>query len=301
MRYGSPAHALRITLCNMPCAANGCSHENALSMRRGCAVAVDEEILGRVHVAERAGVERAVRLARLAGTIRRRRRFRIRRLVAETAGRVDRAEQHLQEMQRAARVESVRMRRDAAHRVHRDRAADHFGVLAAVRVGPALRQADLLVERGFGELAREAADRVGGDAAGFRDRVGRVFVGEVAFGEELECGNRRAAVGQRVFADDERRDVGDRDSVDDTNHALHRRSQAGERAAHRARFRPRRARSIHRPPRPAHESPDDAHWCSARDSRDRSRSVRNSSWISAPASKPSVPGLIGTHSSAIAP
>ena len=32
---GSPAQALRITLCSMPCAANGCSHENALSMRRG--------------------------------------------------------------------------------------------------------------------------------------------------------------------------------------------------------------------------------------------------------------------------
>ena len=101
------------------------------------AVCVDEQILGRLHVAERRCVERAVRLARLAGTIAGRRRFRIRRLVAEAARRVDRAEQHLQEMQRAARVKAVRMRRDAAHRVHRDRAADHLRVLAAVRVGPA--------------------------------------------------------------------------------------------------------------------------------------------------------------------
>ena len=33
--YGSPAHALRITVCIMPCAASGYAHEYAWSMRRG--------------------------------------------------------------------------------------------------------------------------------------------------------------------------------------------------------------------------------------------------------------------------
>ena len=35
MRYGSPATALRITVCSMPCAASGYSQLNALSIRRG--------------------------------------------------------------------------------------------------------------------------------------------------------------------------------------------------------------------------------------------------------------------------
>ena len=35
MRYGSPRHALVMTLCIMPCTASGYSHENALSMRIG--------------------------------------------------------------------------------------------------------------------------------------------------------------------------------------------------------------------------------------------------------------------------
>ncbi len=33
--YGSPFHALVMTICIMPCAAIGASQENALSMRKG--------------------------------------------------------------------------------------------------------------------------------------------------------------------------------------------------------------------------------------------------------------------------
>jgi len=80
-------------------------------------------------------------------------------------------------------------------------------VLAAEGVGPALWQSDRLVECNVGELAREATDRFGGDAAGLGDGVGCVFVCEIAFGEKVERGDGGAAVGEFVFADDERFDV----------------------------------------------------------------------------------------------
>ena len=171
------------------------------------AVGVDQQVLGRVHETQRRGIERAVGLAGLAGAVRRRNGFRERRLVAERARGVDRAEQQLQQVQRAAGVEAVAVRADAAHRVHRDRAADHLGVLAAVRVGPRDRQRDGMVERGFGQFARDPADGVGGDPAAFADRVGRVLRVEVAFGDEVERRHRGAAIGQRDLADDRRRHV----------------------------------------------------------------------------------------------
>ena len=51
--YGSPRQALVMTLCIMPCTASGYSHENALSMRTGVAVVVDEQIVGLGGPAER--------------------------------------------------------------------------------------------------------------------------------------------------------------------------------------------------------------------------------------------------------
>ena len=99
------------------------------------------------------------------------------------------------------------MRSDAAHRVHRDRATDHLRVLAAVRVGPALRQRDCLVECGLGEFARESADRFGRYAARFGDAVRRVLVGHETLGEQLERRHHNAPVSERVFADDQGSDV----------------------------------------------------------------------------------------------
>ena len=60
--YGSPRHALVITLCIIPCTASGCSHENALSMRTGAPSSVDEQILGRARPAEHEPRERRVGL-----------------------------------------------------------------------------------------------------------------------------------------------------------------------------------------------------------------------------------------------
>ena len=65
-------------------------------------------------------------------------RLRIGRLVAEAAGAVDRADQHLQHVQRARRLEAVGMGGDAAHGMERDRPADEAFMPLAVHVGPRL-------------------------------------------------------------------------------------------------------------------------------------------------------------------
>ena len=96
------------------------------------------------------------------------------------------------------------MRADAAHRVHRYGPPDHLVVLAAVRVGPALRNADFLLERDVGKFGGDAPDRAGIDAALRCDGFRRVLVGEEVFGEQLERRYRLAAVRQRVLTDDQR-------------------------------------------------------------------------------------------------
>ena len=166
------------------------------------AVFVDDQVLGPVHETERAGIERAVGLARFRGTIRRRNRLRIRRLVAERTRRIDRAEQQLQQVQRAAGVEAVAVRADAAHRMHGHRAADHLRVLAAPAVGPGDGQREFRIERGFRQFARDAANGVGGDAAAFADRIRRVLRIEVAVRDELEDRTCFPSVRQHVLADD---------------------------------------------------------------------------------------------------
>ena len=171
-------------------------------MRRGLPSRVDDQVFWRMHETQRRGVEHAVGLARLAGPIRRRDRFGERRLVAERARRIHRAQQQLQQVQRAAGVEAVAVRADAAHRVHRHRAADASSACsrpyASVQaIGNVMR----VVESGFGQLARDAADGVGGNAATFADRIGRVLRIEIAFGDQMEYRHRAAAVGQGHLAD----------------------------------------------------------------------------------------------------
>ena len=123
---------------------------------------VDQEILRPSGEAERRAVERTIGVALLAARRRARRdRLGIGRFVAPGAGRIDRADQHLQHMDRAAAVEAVGMRRDAAHRVDRDGAAEHRLVTPPRRVGPGLLQHDRLVEGDFRDLGGDAADRLG--------------------------------------------------------------------------------------------------------------------------------------------
>ena len=122
------------------------------------AVVIHQQVFGPVDETERRRIELAVGVARLARPVGRRNRPRERRLVTKTARRIDRAQQQLQQVQRAAGVEAVAVRGDAAHRVHRHRPAGHLRVLAAVRVGPGDRQLQRIVERGRGQFAGDAAD-----------------------------------------------------------------------------------------------------------------------------------------------
>ena len=108
-------------------------------------------------------------------------RLRIGRLEAEAAGAIDRADQHLQHMQRARRLEPVGMGRQAAHGMERHRPADEALVALAVHVGPWLLDDDRLVEGDAGDLGRKAADGGGGDAGLGRDRFRRVFFGRGIF------------------------------------------------------------------------------------------------------------------------
>ncbi len=63
-------------------------------------------------------------------------RFRIGRLEAEAAGNFDRAKQDLQRVQGAGSLKAVRVRRNPAHRVERDRATLHGFVGFTAEIGP---------------------------------------------------------------------------------------------------------------------------------------------------------------------
>ena len=103
-------------------------------------------------------------------------------------------------MQRAAGVEAVGVRRDAAHRVHADRPADHLRVAPAEGIGPGLVEDQGLRERGLGELGRDPADGRGRDAGARGDRIGAVVRAEIALGQQMEHRPRLPAVGQRHLA-----------------------------------------------------------------------------------------------------
>ena len=128
-------------------------------------------------------------------------------------------EQHLQQMQRAAGLKTVGMRGDTAHRVHRNRAADHLVVRAAVHVGPADRQFDRLLERDLCHFQREAGDRLGRNAALCGHALGRIAIVEIAFGREAEDGLGTATVGKFGCRVQRRRDVG-QIAVDQLLHVL---------------------------------------------------------------------------------
>ncbi len=113
----------------------------------GAAFGVDQQVFGTQREAKRRSAKRRIRSAGAGGRPRLRRdRLGEGRLVAEPAGRVDGAQQHLQHMDCAAGMETVGMRRDAAHRMHRDRAADHLVMGAPGPVRPLHVQLDGLLE-----------------------------------------------------------------------------------------------------------------------------------------------------------
>ena len=183
-------------MCIRPWAASGASQEYALSMRCGVPSGIDQQVLRPHREAERhagSGVSGAV--GRPAGRLRPGGdRLREGRLVAEAAGQIDRAEQDLQQVQRAAGLEAVGMGRDAAHGVHRDRPADHLLVPAARPVGPRLVEHRSAARTRHGRARRRCGGCVAASTPqSLGDRVGRVFVVEEALGDELEGRDRRRA------------------------------------------------------------------------------------------------------------
>ena len=113
-------------------------------------------------------------------------RLRIRRLEAEAAGAVDRADQHLQQVQRARRLEAVGMGRDAAHGVKGHRPPDEAIMPLAVHVRPRLVDEDRLLEGDAGDLGGKPADGCGGNARLGGDGLRRILRIEIFFGQQLE-------------------------------------------------------------------------------------------------------------------
>ena len=203
-------------------------------------------------------------------------RLRIRRLEAEAAGHVDRAEQHLQEVERAAGLEAVGM----GARCRAWHASPPAGRSSSSCRRPASRsRADVssIV------CSKATCGELGGDARGSCRR---------------ECRSARATASGAVFSD--------RDSARRAAGTRHGAAAVGERVARRSaparcRGRDRRARPVghrasqhqrlavgvaqrtgrHRRAPGVLRSPAMAHWCSARDSRGRSCRPCSSSWISA--------------------
>ena len=252
---------------------------------------VDQQIFRAMREAERRSGQRLARLhfAGLAGGLGRRNRPRIRRLVAEAARRIDRAEQHLQKMQRAAGVEAVGMRRDAAHRVHRDRRPIIFSCRRPVLSvqGSAARSS---VERGCASSAR-----CGGWSAAAMPQLS-----PTASGAYSDRDSARRAAGRPARADGPSAACSRRSSA--RAHARIVRQCDGVRLrASQASGSPSSSRAN----RPSSAPPGS---CDHQPRRIRvahqivevDRPARSSSWISANTNSPSVPGRMPIHSSAIA-
>ncbi len=168
------------------------------------ALLIDQQILRPLREAERRTPERLAGADRARGLDRGRNRFRIRRLVAEGARCVDRAQEHLQEMQRATGVKAVRMRGDSAHRMNADRATDHLVVATARPVRPGLVDDDGLLERDMRELGGNALDRFGREPGLRGDNIGRIFRVKITLRDQSKGRNGAAAIGKRVFAGEAR-------------------------------------------------------------------------------------------------
>ena len=156
---------------------------------RRIAVLVDQQVFRAEREAEMRARERLVGAEMLRLAVRARMRLErlgIRRLVAEAAGAIDRADQHLQHVQRARRLEAVGMGRDAAHGMEGDRTADECLVALAMHVGPGLVDLDRFVERHAADLGCKAADRGDIDADTVGDRFRRVLRVEIFLREKLE-------------------------------------------------------------------------------------------------------------------
>ncbi|WP_158626521.1 hypothetical protein, partial [Corallococcus sp. AB049A] len=111
------------------------------------------------------------------------------RLKSKAAGTFDGSQKNLKKMYRSARMETVRMRGYASHRVHRNWAANYFFVLSSCPIGPRNVEFDLLIECSFGELDCDPSYLIRIDAASSSNGVRAVLVTFVSLSNQLKCWN----------------------------------------------------------------------------------------------------------------
>ena len=157
------------------------------------AVLLQAQVLGAVDEAQMRAVQRRVGRHVAMGLGVRGGGLGVGRLEAEAARRLDRAEQDLQHVQRAAGLEAVRMGADAAHGVEADGAALHRLVAPAPEVGPGDGELERLLEGHAGELGGVGADAGGRDAGAVGDGLGRVGRIEIPVDHRVEDGAVRDA------------------------------------------------------------------------------------------------------------
>ena len=259
--YGSPFQAIADQQVHQPVRGDRRVPRKRLVDAHRLPVVADDQILGAERIAERRAGQRLAGddATELAGRFRTRRgRLRIRRFVAPAAGNIDRADQDLQQVQRAAGLEPVRMGRDAAHRMHRHRTAAHRLVAAAGPVGPGRCGSRSPVRRRRGRSRRRAS---GCGRPGCR-RPGRPSRARIADRDSARrSAERPARRGGRRAASPRRRCGPRRRSVSRSRGRRRGRAPAGRRlrCARTARHRRRRDRG----------SPARRRSCSGRDRRDR--------------------------------
>ena len=197
----------------LPCVRNHHVHQAVRRQREfprkrfvdapGLAFGVHQQIFGAGRKAQRRSFQRltGLHVARLARRLQRRRNgFRERRLITETTRHVDRADDCLQQVNRAAGMEPVRVRRNAAHRVHRHRTANEFIVLTPVRIDPRGVDLDGFLERNVRDLGSNTANGVGRNAGLTGDRVRGIFCVQVARRHQLERRRCRPPIVQSGIA-----------------------------------------------------------------------------------------------------
>jgi hypothetical protein len=104
-------------------------------------------------------------------------------------------------MDRAAGVEAIGVGGNAAHRVDRDRAADHCLVLPPRGVGPGLVQHYGLIEGDLRDFRGNPPNGRGRNTATRGYGFGREFGRQITFGGTGECWLRRSSVGNSKRAE----------------------------------------------------------------------------------------------------
>ena len=134
-------------------------------------------------------------------------RFGVRRFETHAPGRVDTAEQNLQQVDGAAGVKAVGMGGYAAHGMDADRSADHAVVAPTGPVGPRLLDDNILLEGGVRQFGGDSANGLGSQPHPRSHRVGAVLLVKVPLGQDVERWPGASSVGKVNRALEARRRV----------------------------------------------------------------------------------------------